>query len=242
MPFTFAHPAIVLPLSYLPKRWFSVKALVIGSMVPDFEYFIRLRVKSIYSHTWAGLFWFDIPLGLILTLLYSVLIKDKLIDHLPEILNRRFSKFRGVLPFWYSFYHIAIIGISVLIGAATHLIWDGFTHPAGYFVSIIPILSNTIKLGGYHFYIYKLVQHTSTIIGLGIIAGIIFSIPQGKETKLDHIGGYWLKIILTSIVILMIRLLTGLSFHEYGNLIVTMIAGCLLGVIINSVSANRKKA
>ncbi|WCM42921.1 DUF4184 family protein [Flavobacterium sp. CBA20B-1] len=23
MPFTFSHPAIILPLTYLPKRWFS---------------------------------------------------------------------------------------------------------------------------------------------------------------------------------------------------------------------------
>ncbi|WP_113654854.1 DUF4184 family protein, partial [Pedobacter namyangjuensis] len=30
MPFTFSHPAIVLPLTYLPKKWFSLTGLVIG--------------------------------------------------------------------------------------------------------------------------------------------------------------------------------------------------------------------
>jgi hypothetical protein len=242
MPFTFAHPTIVLPLSYVPKRWVSVTGLIIGSMVPDFEYFIRLRVKSIYSHTWAGLFWFDIPLGLMLTLLYSILIKDKLIDHLPEKLNRRFSKFKGILPSYYSFYYVIIICISVLIGTATHLVWDSFTHPTGYFVNIIPILSATINIDAHQLYVYKLIQHSSTIIGLGIIGLTIFSLAPGEKTKFDDISGYWLKIILTGIAVLVTRLLTGMAFHEYGNLIVTIIAGCQLGLIITSISTNKKKA
>ena len=41
MPFTFSHPAAVLPLRLLPRHWFSLTGLVIGSMVPDFEYFLR---------------------------------------------------------------------------------------------------------------------------------------------------------------------------------------------------------
>ena len=65
MPFTLAHPAIVLPLAAKKLRM-SATGLVIGSMVPDFEYFIRMRTESKYSHTLAGLFWFDLPLGLLL--------------------------------------------------------------------------------------------------------------------------------------------------------------------------------
>jgi hypothetical protein len=30
MPFTFSHPAIVLPLTFLPRQWFSFTGLVIG--------------------------------------------------------------------------------------------------------------------------------------------------------------------------------------------------------------------
>ena len=39
MPFTFSYPAIVLPLTYLPRRWFSLTGLIIGSLTPDFEDF-----------------------------------------------------------------------------------------------------------------------------------------------------------------------------------------------------------
>ncbi|MEB0248571.1 DUF4184 family protein, partial [Mucilaginibacter sp. 5B2] len=61
MPFTISHPAVILPLNYLPKRFISLTALVVGSLTPDFEYFIRMKVQSDYSHTLPGLFWFDLP-------------------------------------------------------------------------------------------------------------------------------------------------------------------------------------
>jgi hypothetical protein len=55
MPFTFSHPAIILPLAYLPKKWYSMTGLVIGSLVPDFEYFLRMSMAGYHSHTIAGL-------------------------------------------------------------------------------------------------------------------------------------------------------------------------------------------
>ena len=57
MPFTFSHPALILPLKYFPNKWFSLTGLVIGSLTPDFEYFLRMRIKSVYSHTLEGIFW-----------------------------------------------------------------------------------------------------------------------------------------------------------------------------------------
>ncbi len=95
MPFTFSHPAMVLPFNYLSKRWISLTALVIGSITPDFEYFIRMKVASSYSHYWSGLLWFDLPLGLLLLLIYNLIVKDKLIDHLPSYFNNRLSQFKN---------------------------------------------------------------------------------------------------------------------------------------------------
>ena len=43
MPFTFSHPAVILPATYLDKKYYCLSALIIGSMTPDFEYFIRMR-------------------------------------------------------------------------------------------------------------------------------------------------------------------------------------------------------
>ena len=95
MPFTFSHPAVVLPATYLDKKYYCLSALLIGSMTPDFEYFIRMRDFSKYSHTWTGLFWFDIPLGLALLFLFHNVVRNTLIQYLPFSLNVRFSVFEN---------------------------------------------------------------------------------------------------------------------------------------------------
>jgi hypothetical protein len=94
MPFTFSHPAAVLPLKYLPKKWFSVTGLVVGSLTPDFEYFIRMRIYSSLSHTWTGLFFFDLPLAIILASVFHLLVKDQLIESLTHFLHARFISFK----------------------------------------------------------------------------------------------------------------------------------------------------
>ena len=176
MPFTFSHPAIVLPFRYLPKRWISMTGLIVGSMVPDFEYFIRMRVKSFYSHTLPGLFWFDLPLGVLLVFIYNRLIKDNLIDNLPMSLRQRFVSFKGVHQFGHLRYFIVIV-LSVFIGAVSHLFWDGFTHSNGYFVQIIPALSNTMQIGGHHFFVFKIIQHASTLTGTIVIVVAAYNLP-----------------------------------------------------------------
>lgn len=96
MPFTISHPAIVLPLTFLPRQWFSLTGLVIGSLTPDFEYFLRMRIKSNYSHTLDGLFWFDLPLGLLLAFLFHNVVRDSLFDNLPISLKSIFFAFRQI--------------------------------------------------------------------------------------------------------------------------------------------------
>ena len=81
MPFTFSHPAIILPLNYLSKKWFSITGLVIGSLSPDFEYFIRMKIESNYSHTFWGIFYFDLPLGIMLTFIFHNIVKNELFEN-----------------------------------------------------------------------------------------------------------------------------------------------------------------
>ena len=94
MPFTFTHPAIVLPLTFLPRKWYSLTGLVVGSLTPDFEYFLRMRIESNYSHTLSGLFWFDLPLGILLTFIFHNIVRDNLYDNLPFIFSSRLIKFK----------------------------------------------------------------------------------------------------------------------------------------------------
>jgi hypothetical protein len=241
MPFTFSHPAVVLPLNRLSKRWISLTALVIGSLTPDFEYFIRMKVYSTYSHNWIGLFWFDLPLGLLLLMIYNYLVKNKLIDHLPTYFNKRFSQFKNP-DRQYLGRNFLIILLCLLIGAASHILWDSFTHPTGYFVTHHHFLSHKIIVQHFPIPVYNILQHLSTLIGIIIILYAINQLPPREATKVKQIVPYWIKVAVIGALILLIRLLTGLKLHDYGDVIMSGISGLLIGLIIVSVITPDKQS
>lgn len=232
MPFTFSHPAIVLPLTYLPKKWISLTGLVIGSLTPDFEYFLRMRIESIYSHTIEGLFWFDLPLGLLLTFIFHNTVRNKLFDNLPSILKSRLSIYKGFK--WNAHFKLNwfVVIISILIGAASHILWDSFTHTHGYFVEAIPSLTNTITLFSTNVAILKILQHSSTLIGGFIVAISIYRLPMKEEVRINPEWKYWLIAIILTIIIISLRLLSGLEIRQYGNIIVTIISAGILSLIL----------
>jgi len=232
MPFTFSHPAIILPLTYLPTRWFSLTGLVIGSLTPDFEYFLRMRIESKYSHTIDGLFWFDLPLGLILAFIFHNLVRNSLIENLPTFLKTRFVSFcqfdwnRSFLKNWF------VVLISILIGASSHIFWDSFTHNHGYFVQSIPLLTNTIDFFGNQVPTVKILQHSSTLIGGLVIVFGIYKLPTEKKVKDNLNINYWIILVGLTLIIVAIRFLSGHDFKQFGNIIVTSISAGLIGLIL----------
>jgi len=232
MPFTFSHPAIVLPLTYLPKRWFSLTGLVIGSITPDFEYFLRMRVESEYSHTLAGLLWFDLPLGLLLCFIFQNIVRNSLFDNLPTFLKSRFVTFKR-FNWNRHFQENWLVGIiSILIGAASHLFWDSFTHSNGYFVQTIPSLKNTVDLLGRQVPVLKILQHSSTLIGGLLIAYVIYNLPTDKNVNERINLKYWTIFFSLALTIILIRLFSGLELKQYGNLIVTIISAGLISLTL----------
>jgi hypothetical protein len=241
MPFTFTHPAIILPLNYLPRKWFSLTGLVIGSLAPDFEYFLRMRVKSNYSHTIDGLFWFDLPLGLFLAFIFHNIARDRLFDNLPTILKSRFSTFKQFdwNRFFYKNWFVVIF--SILIGAASHLFWDSFTHNHGYFVEAIPSLTNTIDIFGGQIPIFKILQHSSTLIGGLVIALAIYKLPSDKSVNKKINLKYWTIFTGITLTIITIRFLSGLEIKQYGNQIVTAISAGLISLTLTSWQTRTKE-
>jgi hypothetical protein len=233
MPFTFAHPAIVLPFGKVFKRGLSVTGLVIGSMSPDFEYFFRMRFFSNFSHTWEGLVWFDVPLAFVLVILYEIFIKEKLITHLPGGLNRRFYWARQHVTFYTTGY-FAIILFSVALGAASHIAWDELCHAKGLFENQLPVLHRMFHVYGHRVYGFTLLKHASTVFGLLFIAIVCLTLPKSEFTRAKSITGFWLQVVLVMVVTLAVKLATGLNLHAYGNVIINIIDGGLLGLIVAS--------
>jgi len=241
MPFTFSHPALVLPLKFLPRHWFSMSGLIIGSLTPDFEYFIRMRIQSDYSHTIGGLFWFDMPLGIIITFIFHDIVRDSLFDNLPIFLKSKFAPFKQFNWNQYFKTHWGIVLFSILIGAFSHIFWDSFTHEQGYFVKTIPILSQTIELFGRQIPILKIIQHTSTLLGGLVIAIFILKLPKDENSNRKINRNYWVIFIASTIIIVAIRLMTGLDYKLYGHVIVTGISAGLISLIVTPYLLIRQK-
>lgn len=232
MPFTFTHPAIILPLTYLPRKWFSLTGLVIGSFTPDFEYFLRMRVKSNYSHTLEGVIWFDLPLGLLLAFIFHNIVRNSLFENLPTFLKSRFYIFK---PFdWNQFFYKNwwVVILSILIGTASHLFWDSFTHNHGYFVKAIPSLTNTIDIFEIQIPIFKILQHSSTLIGGLVIALAFYKLPTYNNINNKINLKYWTIFAGLTLTIISIRILSGLEIKQYGNVIVTAISAGIISLIL----------
>ena len=235
MPFTFSHPAIVLPLTFAPRQWFSLTGLMVGSLTPDFEYFLRMRIQSSYSHTISGLFWFNLPLGLLIAFIFHNLVRNSLFDNLPIILKSRFSIFAAFDWPEYLKKNWHIVTISLLIGSASHIFWDSFTHEHGYFVEIIPSLRNTLDLFGGQISIFKILQHSSTLLGGLVIVTTISKLPQDKSVSGQLNLKYWGILTVLTLSVIVLRILSGLDYNQYGHLIVTSISAGLISVVMTPI-------
>lgn len=241
MPFTFSHPAIVLPLTFLPRKWFSLTGLVIGSLTPDFEYFLRMRIQSNYSHTVTGLFWFDLPLGILLAFIFHNIVRDSLFENSPIILKSRLETFK--LFDWNSHFRTnwLVVTISILIGAISHIFWDSFTHDQAYFVQTIPTLKNTVHFFGRQIPILKIVQHSSTLLGGLAITYALFKLPTDKSITGKFSLRYWSIWTVLTLIIITVRIISGLDLQLYGHLIVTAISAGLISLTLTPWLAGQKK-
>lgn len=167
MPFTFAHPAAVVPLLRPLGRYAVLSALVIGSIAPDFSYFLPFPMSRSRSHDLWGLFWFCMPLGAAAYALFHTLLAAPWIDLLPGGLRARCraiaeARVAPALP---------AIAISLFAGAATHIAWDAFTHAGAPIVRVSRALRfHLATLSGYPISVYTILQHLSTAAGLALVA------------------------------------------------------------------------
>lgn len=165
MPLTFAHLAAVVPLARLKL---PISALVVGSVAPDLIYFARLAPRGHFGHTLPGLFLLCLPAGLALLWVFHRLLKGPLTELAPSAAQRRLACYLHASPFDRP---LVLVAAAVLSGAATHDVWDAFTHAGGWGVATASALRLNVALGPLgRIPVYKLAQHGSTLIGLVVLA------------------------------------------------------------------------
>jgi hypothetical protein len=167
MPFTFSHPAAAIP--FLRTRLVP-SALVIGCMAPDFEYFIHFAPEGGFGHTLLGVFLFDLPAAFIVLWLFHMYAKDPLYTWLPDGVQRRIRLGPPTLPIR-NRSQFALVLLSILVGVATHILWDSFTHPNFWPYEHWQFLHRTVELPVYGSMEYlRVLQHGSTILGAVALA------------------------------------------------------------------------
>lgn len=235
MPFTFAHPAIVLPLGRLSGQRLSLSGLVIGSMIPDFEGFLLVTDVKTYSHTWHGMFWLDLPLCLGIAFLFHVVIRDTLIDNLPVFFKKRFIGYRRLNWTRYFRQRYGWVLLSMFIGIVSHLLWDDFTHAHGFFVRHIPLLEHWYYLAGKPYPVYKLLQFGTSIVGLLLVLLGVALMPVQQKVRKESLSVYWIITFCIAFAFVAFRFILGLEITNASLLLITLISGGLLGMTVASV-------
>lgn len=160
MPFTISHAAAALPFK---KTGLPLAALMIGTMAPDFAYFVPIGASRVFTHDLEGVPLFCWPVGFAVWLLYVFLLERPTIELLPE-------PWRSRVPLSdrdFSLKNFALVSVAVMLGALTHLLWDAFTHGSTFVTDAFTWFDNELfRYRGRPIRMYFILQVLSSVVGL----------------------------------------------------------------------------
>ena len=174
MPWTFAHPAAVLPMRRFCPRHLDFTALVIGSLMPDIGFHFGLFALATYAHTVAGSLLVCVPTGLALLMGFST-VRRPLWYLLPQP-HRGALEPLAAQPWTLTFGSGLRSSVSILLGAWSHIAWDSFTHRTGWSVEHFAALRVAVPLPSIgEVPLYGLLQYLSTVVGLVVLVAVYCS-------------------------------------------------------------------
>lgn len=136
---------------------------MIGSMSPDFSYFLPTGLARASTHDMQGILIFCWPVGLALWLLYVHLLERPTIELLPAAWRDRVTPSDRSL----SFKALALASLAVILGAVTHVVWDAFTHTNTFITNTFPVLRTELfEHHGRAVRVFFMLQILSSIGGL----------------------------------------------------------------------------
>lgn len=147
---------MVLPLRRLGL---PLSALAIGSMVPDVPLFLGSVRGYGWTHTPWGVVTIDVALGSVVTWWWVVVMRDALVDLAPSPVRGRLpARSQPAVSWW-------LVPVAVAVGAASHVLWDSFTHPGRWGVRQVGWLQDDhAGLMGLQW-----AQYASGVVGLAIV-------------------------------------------------------------------------
>ncbi|MFE1594791.1 DUF4184 family protein [Nocardia sp. NPDC058705] len=152
MPITFAHPVAVLPFA----RRFPLPALVAGAVAPDVAYYLPIPLSGTVTHSVLGVLWWDVLIGLVLLLAFRLSAGPASILLPPGARPAE----RGAVS----------TVAAVMIGAATHVVWDSVTQTNGFAVQHWELLRTSVIEPHKT---YNVLGYLSSLAGTAVIAYLL---------------------------------------------------------------------
>lgn len=177
MPLTVSHAAAALPIHWLTKGRVPLAALMLGSMAPDFAYFLPVEAARGSTHSVEALFTFCWPIALVAWLFFVRVLERPTLALLPDTWRPRFPASDRI-----SARSLMMASLGIILGALTHLIWDAFTHVSTPVTRGVPFFHTILFASDtYSLTTYRFLQHLSTVLGLAALAYWASKLLSGKR-------------------------------------------------------------
>ncbi|MGW3009750.1 DUF4184 family protein [Streptomyces sp. NPDC001219] len=188
MPFTLSHAAAVLPAvrrTGAARGPLVASALVAGSFAPDMTYYADTLVPGgmafgEVTHSLTGVLTVDVLVTVVLVAGW-LLVREPLTALVPRTWRgpvHAFLRGRPWQPRGPRELAVLVGGflVSAVLGAATHVVWDAFTHPGRWGTRLVPGLDRVV--GGLPVYTY--VQYGTSALALAGMAAFVWPVLRGR--------------------------------------------------------------
>ncbi len=197
MPFTLSHAVLAPPLAKLSGQRLPIAALAIGTMLPDLHRLFTLRHDPT-PHLWSALLYPNLLLGLVFCALWYLLYRPALYRFVGVHHPLNLNTIKSVLGF------VCGLILALLIGNATHLIWDGLTHHDFRSFAFQDFLAQSVQLGTGIYPMHRILQIGSSILALPFLLWMSLhyyrkhrqvSSVSNKNSRLCHWSYSFLSIV-----------------------------------------------
>ncbi len=205
MGFTLSHIVLSKPIRTSFGQKLNYTALAIGTILPDIEYLLNMRMYAMYGNTMEGILFFQIPFGLILYF-FAYKIAIPVLQREMKMPKYHYKK---------SELNLLLILFALGLGIISHVIWDVFTHASGYYFNINNPIANLWQTSSPWTPAY-VCQIVSSIIGLVFLIVQIQTYLRNQKILLHDLQWKsWYAILTIAVCMFLIRSAFGYNVELY---------------------------
>lgn len=204
MPFTLSHAVLAPPLSKLSGNRLPITALAIGTMTPDL-YRLLVKTEIHLNHQFKGIIYPDLLVGLLFCFLWYGLYRPFLFKFLGLNKPLNINSISTFIQF------LIWMILAIIIGTATHIIWDGLTHLDFRTFAFKTFLAQPVTLFQHTYPMHRILQIGCSAIALPFLAWM--GMHYFFKYRIDHISTYKTQVFGFSLFL--ISLFSGCFYYIY---------------------------